>query len=63
MGQTFEIGDKVKLVDWPDNIARTIVEIRKTLTPYGWFAIVDFEEKGVGVGVVDSSGFTNMVKV
>ena len=63
MIQEFNIGDKVTLTDWPDNNTRTIKEIRKTVTPHGWFCIVDFVENGVGTGIVDSSGFTNMIKV
>ena len=63
MIQNFEIGDKVTLTDWPDKTPRTIKEIRQTVTPHGWFCIVDFEEKGAGTGIVDSSGFTNMIKV
>lgn len=63
MEKVFSIGDKVRLMDWPDETPRTIKEIRRTVTPHGWFAIVDFEEKGVGAGMVDSSGFTNMIKL
>ena len=64
MIQEFKIGDRVRLADWPlDDTPRTIREIRKTITPHGWFCIVDFEEKGVGTGIVDSSGFTNMIKI
>ena len=64
MIQEFNIGDKVTLADWPwDKTPRTIREIRKTTTPHGWFCIVEFEEKGMGSGIVDSSGFTNMIKV
>ena len=63
MIQELNIGDKVRITDWPwDTRPRTIKEIRKTTTPLGWFCVVEFEETGVGSGIVDSSGFTNMIK-
>lgn len=59
MIQNFEIGDKVKVVG-EDGI-HVIKEIAARKLPIGWHAIVRFEDGGCGL--VDSSGFTDLVKV
>ena len=59
MIQNFEIGDFVKIID--DERVHTIKEIAVTRRPIGWHAIVRFEDGGCGL--VDSSGFTDLVKV
>ena len=61
MEQVFEIGDKVRLRDG-DGRVHVISEIPVTRTACGWFAIVRFEDNSA-VGMVDSSGFTDMIKV
>lgn len=59
MIQNFEIGDKVR-IDGEDGI-HTIKEIAVTRRPIGWHSIVLMEDGKVGL--VDSSGFTNLLKV
>lgn len=59
MVQEFSIGDKVRIVG-EDGI-HTIKEIPVTRTPLGWFSVVRFEDGGCAM--VDSSGFTNMIKL
>ena len=59
MIQEFEIGDKVRIKG--EERAHTIKEIAVTRLPIGWHAIVRFEDNFIGI--VDSSGFTDMEKV
>lgn len=59
MVQTFEIGDRV-LSSLDDEI-HVIKEIEGHKRIHGWHAIVRFEDGGCGM--VDSSGFTDLVKV
>jgi hypothetical protein len=59
MVQNFEIGDKVKI--YGDDRIHTIKEIAVTKLPIGWHAIVKMED--CCIGIVDSSGFTDMTKI
>lgn len=59
MIQNFEIGDKVRIKG--ENAVHVIKEIAVTRLPIGWHAIVRFEDGFIGI--VDSSGFTDMEKV
>lgn len=59
MIQNFEIGDSVR-IDGEDGI-HTIKEIRASKTPLGWHAIIKMTDGKIGL--VDSSGFTDLEKV
>ena len=59
MVQIFEIGDKV--LSSVDNKIHIIKEIPVTKTPIGWHAVIRFEDGGCGL--VDSSGFTDLIKI
>ena len=59
MIQQFEIGDKVR-IDGEQGV-HVIKDIAVTRRPIGWHAIVRMED-GL-VGMVDSSGFTDLKKV
>ena len=59
MIQNFEIGDRVR-IDGMDGV-HTIREIRASKTPIGWHAIVVMEDGKIGL--VDSSGYTDLEKV
>ena len=56
----FNVGDKVRLADG-DGREHIIKELPVTLTARGWFCIARFEDGGAGI--VDSSGFTDMIKI
>ena len=58
MIQNFEIGDKVRIVG--EEGIHVIKEIAVTRLPIGWHAIVNMEDGKFGL--VDSSGFTDLVK-
>ena len=59
MIQQFEIGDKVRILG--EDGPHVIKEIRTTMLPLGWHAIVVMEDGKVGL--IDSSGFTDLTKI
>lgn len=59
MIQNFEIGDKVRIEG--EQGVHIIKDIAVTKRPIGWHAIVHMED-GL-IGMVDSSGFTDLIKI